>query len=369
MKKILYIVNLDQFFISHRIDIAIEARKKGYEVHIATKITSGYDYLKEKGLTVHPISLDRSSINPFSNLNTFYQIFTLIRSIRPSIVHMITIKPMIFGCLAAYFSKVNSLVVSISGLGFVFSSRRFDVILLRLLIFNLYKLVFLHRNLSIIFQNENDKKVISRITSLKNKNTYLIPGSGVDLSLYSPGCNPEGIPIIMFAGRLLISKGVKDFIEASKLVNNAKFVVVGKFEKDNRDFVNPSYINKAVEQGLIEYWGFSSNMPDTLKQSSVVVLPSYYGEGLPKVLIEASASGKPIITTDHPGCRDAVKHGENGLIVPIKDVSKLAKAIQLLVDNCSIRRSMGERGRTISLVKYDINTVVRIHMKIYESNS
>ena len=366
MKKILFIVNLDKFFISHRLPIAISLKDIGYEVHIASKFTNRENYLKNLGFFTHDLPIKRSSISLASNFLTFVKIFKLIFSLKPNLIHLITIKPILFGGIISHFFKKISIVVSVSGLGFVFSDKgRFSKIRKNFIIF-LYKIVFLNKKIRVIFQNQYDREKLINITQLKKENTILTYGSGVNLKTFSVTSNKnDKTPIALFAGRLLISKGILDFIEASKHFTNIRYVISGGFDFDNPDCIDPMVIDKVTQEGIVEYWGYSNKMPNIINESSIVVFPSYYGEGLPKILIEAAACGKPVVTTDHPGCRDAIIDNVTGLLVPIKSPISIANAIRTIINNNDLKTSMGKEARLLAEKKFSIDNVVAKHLGIY----
>jgi glycosyltransferase involved in cell wall biosynthesis len=372
--KILFVVNVDWFFVSHRIPIAIEAIKRGYEVHIATSITSKYDYLQSVGLYVHPIDFERSGMNPVQAIIDVKKICDVIRKVNPDILHLVTIKPVLLGGIAARLEKTGTLVLAVSGLGFAFTEAGIKAVLLRTLIKFLYGLVFRHPNLCVIFQNQHDKKTLTKATGLNDSNTRLIRGSGVDLSAYSCRPLPEGRPVVMFAARLLLDKGVREFVESARILKKsdplsseaARFVLVGEPDPENPNSLSSSELQDWITEGIIEYWGYRSDMPNVLGQAHVVVLPSYYGEGLPKVLIEAAACGRAVVTTDHPGCRDAILPGQTGLLVPIKDGPALASAIASMINDRGRSASFGAAGRKLAEESFDVRQVVEDHFDIYE---
>jgi len=370
MSKLLFVVNSDVFFISHRLPIALEAMRLGYEVHVATKLSNKQNFLCGLGLIVHPLDLSRCSLGIISNGYIFFQLLSLYKKIKPDIVHLVTIKPVILGGLAARLMHIPCLVVAISGLGFVFVSRGSVAKICCWLISILYNLVFSHKNIKVIFQNVSDKNHLIKLTELSEKKVVLIRGSGVDLLQYRPMPLPTGVPIIMFAARLLINKGVCEFIQAARLLKKGKrklrFVLVGEPDLENPASVSINELTQWATEGIVENWGYCSNMPKVLASAHIVVLPSYYGEGLPKVLIEAAACGRATITTDHPGCRDAVEPGISGMLVPIRNVKVLVSAIKQLLDNPRSCLMMGKAGRVLAEQAFDIRQVVKKHMQIYK---
>ena len=369
-KKLLFVVNVDWFFVSHRLDIAKQAIKYGYEVHIATGITDMSQLLVESGLKVHPLKLHRSNSGFFSLLQEFIQIYSVIREVSPSIVHLVTIKPVLLGGIASRLTKVPVLVSAVSGLGYIFVSAGIASYLRKKLVLMLYRTAFGHKNQSVIFQNLDDREQLKKVVKNIVSRSLIIPGSGVDLSVYVYSPLPSGIPIVMLASRLLKDKGVYEFVKAAQIVNQsqkiAHFVLVGEPDPLNPSTVTKSELDHWKERGTIELVGWSSAMHDLISSASIVALPSFYGEGLPKILIEAAACGRAVVTTDHPGCRNAIEDGITGLLVPVRDANALAKAIMSLLDNPKRCAEMGRAGRRRAEKLYDENLVVEKHMDIYQ---
>jgi len=370
-KKILFITNVDWFFVSHRMPIGLEALKKGYEVHLAAKFTGKEEYLISNGIKVHNIDFQRCGMSFYFSLISFLNILRIIRKIKPDLIHAITIKPVIFGGIAARIYNKASFVASISGLGYVFISKNFKARLSKILVVLSYKLALSNKKMKVIFQNNFDKNTISKICNLNNCNSLLIKGSGVDLNFYKPKKDNLESNIILFASRLLISKGIIEFIESAKNLNSKgyKFLVVGKIDIENPDCISKDDLLKYQNAGIIEYGGESNNVKDLILQSKIIVLPSYYGEGLPKILIEAAACGKPVITTDHPGCRDSIIPNKTGLLIPVKDSSSLTSAIEKLFKSKSKCIKMGAEARKFASTNFDIKEVIKKHMQIYNKLS
>jgi len=370
--KLLFIVNVDWFFISHRLPIALEAIHKGYEVHIATTITDRLDFLLDKGLIVHPINLHRSQSGVFAITSEFLEIFSLVRKISPDIVHLVTIKPVLLGGLATRLLRTPSVVSAISGLGFVFTNNGFTTLLRRKMVSVIYRLALGHSNQRVIFQNIDDKKQLSKLTRLSLDNSTLIQGSGVNLSLYKVLPLPNGSPIVLLASRLLIDKGVREFVHAAELVNKtkvrARFVLVGEIDKFNPGSIQEQELSTWKENGLVELWGYRNDMENVLSNATIVVLPSYR-EGFPKILVEAASCGRAIITTDVPGCRDAIESDVTGLLVPVGNARTLAKAVSELLNDPSLCKKMGVAGRERAERLFDIKKIVVEHTDIYKQLS
>lgn len=365
----MFVVNTDKFFMSHRLSIALAAMNEGFEVHLVAGTSSCADQIRKLGLRVHSLMLQRSSMNVFSNALTFYQILRVFMRVRPDIVHLVTIKPVILGGLAARLTKVECVVSAISGLGFVYTSRDAMASARRLFISGLYRWALGNRDQKVIFQNEADRQYLIKFSGVAREKTALVKGSGVNLVEYSKAPMPQGMPIIMLAARLLIDKGVRDFVDAARYFKNngvrARFVLVGTPDIGNPNSISEDELNRWVDENVVESWGYRNDMPDVLAKCSVFVLPSFYGEGLPKVLMEAAARGRPVVTTDHPGCRDAIIPNKTGLLIPKHDVKKLCNAIQILTNNPSLREEMGLAGRKLAEQEFDVEVIVRAHMEIY----
>lgn len=370
LKKIIYLVNIDSFFVSHRIKIAEKLKKNGYEVHVATEFTNYKNLLNKKGFITHEIDFKRNSLNIFLALIPMFQIFFLLFKVKPDILHLISLKPTIIGGLISFVSPVKKIVISITGLGSMFLNKNiFEKI--RKNIFNfLLKIVFLHNQLIVILQNENDKKYLSIKTNLKKEKIKIIRGSGVDLKKFKFSKLPKNLFSISMISRVIADKGVYEYISAVKNLkkNNfkANFYLVG-----NIDFSNPSAVKKAdinlwKKKKIIKYISHKQNIISILKKSSIIVLPSYR-EGFPKILMEAAAVGRPSITTNVPGCRDAVINNKTGILVPPKNAIRLAKAIKDLSLDKKKLNKISKAARAHAVKKFNIIDIVNKHILIYQS--
>jgi glycosyltransferase involved in cell wall biosynthesis len=366
----MFVVNVDWFFLSHRLPIALEAQRQGYQVHIATGLTGKQGELERHGLVVHPLTMDRSSAGLISALHTGFQLWKIFRAVRPDVVHLVTIKPVLLGGIVARLAGVRSVVAAVSGLGFVFVATGVKAAIRRWMVGSLYKLALGHRNLRVIFQNPEDRDSLVKLTHIPDSIVTMIPGSGVDLDAYSYKPLPQGIPIVVLAARLLADKGVREFAQAARLLKqrgvNARFCLVGTPDLANPTSLTDAELTQWANEGLVELWGHRADMPQVLEASRLVVLPSYYGEGLPKVLIEAAACGRAVITTDHPGCRDAIIPGVTGLLVQVRDAKALADAIEELINDPERCKVMGEAGRRLAESAFDVRQVVATHLQIYQ---
>jgi len=370
-KKILYIVNVDYFILSHRLPILCETIDQGFEVHIACADTGKFKELESHGFKMHRISMDRKSMNPFLLIGNFFKIFFLIKAIKPSILHLLTIKPIILGGLSSLFLKTNKIVVSITGLGYIFASNGLLIRIIRMAVKKIYKIVFSRENVIIITQNIEDRLNILNFTSANSENVHLIKGTGIDMLKVAYKPLPSSYKKIIFmASRLLKDKGVKEFLDASNILLNRSdeiyFYLAGDIDQSNPESFSYEELQALKTQySNVNFMGKISNVLDVLNDSYVSILPSYR-EGFPKFLSESASVGRPIITTDVAGCRDAVIHGETGIIIPVKNSVDLAKGIEFLVDNVSVARKFSIAARSFAENELDLNIVLEKHMAIYK---
>lgn len=367
--KLMFLVNVDWFFVSHRLPIALAAIAEGYEVHLACQFTGHEEELAKHGLVLHALSLSRSGIGIFAELKSFLQMSKVIRKVKPDLLHLVTIKPALYGGIIGRLLRVPGRIISVSGLGYIFISQSLKARCLRPLIAFSYKLALNHHSTKVIFQNPDDKELLERFGAIRAEQGVLIRGSGVDVSVCQMQPEPSGVPVVMLVARLLKDKGVQEFVDAARLLHQQKFpvrmVLVGEPDPGNPNTVSQHTINQWVHEGVVECWGFSANINLTIAESNIMVLPSYR-EGLPKSLLEAAACGRAVITTDVPGCRDAIEENVTGLLVPVKDHILLAEAIKILCNDDARRHAMGIAGRQLALQEFDIQKVVARHFQIYQ---
>lgn len=369
MKKLLFVVNAPEFFLSHRLPIAVAAREAGYQVHIAS--ADGLDVLKIRqfGFEHHVIDIARSGQNPLKELLSIVRLFRIFQKIRPQIVHLITIKPVLYGGLAARLAGVGGVVAAVSGLGTVFLSQSGLAGLRKTFISFLYRQAFRQKKLAVIFQNPDDRQVLLDIGALSLDQSRLIRGSGVDLLDYPCLPEPEGTPVVVMAARLLRDKGVYEYVEAVRVLRqrgiDAFFRLIGAPDPGNPSSIGQSQLDVWAAEGNIELLGYRSDIAQQYAAATIVCLPSYR-EGLPKCLVEAAACGRAVVTTDVPGCRDAIELDVSGLLVPVKNAEALADALQRLIESPALRQSMGAAGRALAEREFAIETIVDAHLNIYQ---
>lgn len=368
--RLVFVVNVDWFFLSHRLPIALAAQKDGYEVHLVTTLTEHETTLEKYGFIVHPVVIDRSSAGLIGLTGLLLKFIRIFRSVEPDLVHLVTIKPVLIGGLAARITRVPAVVYAVSGLGHVFVANTMAGRLRRALVGRWYRLILGVRNMRIIFQNPDDRHAIESITRILPDRVEMIPGSGVDLSEYDYRPMPEGEPIVLMAARLLRTKGVEEFVQAARLVKRkhplVRFLLVGSPDHANPTSISNAELAEWKAEGVVELLGHRSDIPELMREAHIVALPSFYGEGLPKVLIEAAACGRAVVTTDMPGCRDAIENGVTGLLVTPENANELATTLLMLIEDRHRCIEMGKAGRQRAEAIFDIQAVVQKHLNIYK---
>ncbi|NCC03123.1 MAG: glycosyltransferase family 1 protein [Proteobacteria bacterium] len=369
-KKLLYVVNVDWAYLSHRKPLGLAARKAGFEVHLATRVTDRQKEIEAMGITVHPLPLDRGYAGPLEMLTSAKAMYDVYRKIQPDVVHLVTIKPVLLGGIAARLARVPKVVAAVPGLGYIFMSSGLKATFRRWAVILLYKLALSSSKVTVIFQNTDDRDTLLSHHIIRDDQVVMIKGSGVDLTEYRPTPEPEGTPVVVLPARLLADKGIYEFVEAARLVKgagvSARFCLVGAIDTGNPTALKESEVTSWCQEGVIEHWGHRSDMPAVLEQANIVALPSYR-EGLPKALIEAAACARAVVTTDTSGCRDAILAGETGLLVPVKDAKALAEATKELITQPAKRYAMGAKGRRLAEETFDIQNVIQKHMVIYKT--
>ena len=359
--RLLFVVNNPAFFLSHRLPVAQAARAAGFEVHVATPSGDGVTAILAHGFAHHAFYMRRGGRNPLQELRAMASLARVVAAVRPEIVHAVTIKPVLYAGVLAQLFGADS-VSAVSGLGYVFLARGARAAVLQRAVRQAYRLAL--RRSCVIFQNEDDRAVFIAMGAVRFEQTVLIRGSGVDLRAFAREPQPESEPVVMLPSRLLWDKGVGEFVAAARALRGAaRFVLVGESDASNPASVPPADIAKWVQQGVLEHWGFRADMPAVLAQAALVVLPSYR-EGLPKVLLEAQAVGRAVVTTDVPGCRDAVSSA-SARLVPVRDAEALTRAIAELLAAPERRAAMGAAGRARVEAQFSAEAIAAETVAVY----
>ncbi|MFT4059314.1 MAG: glycosyltransferase family 4 protein [Legionella sp.] len=368
-RRLLFIVNDPAFFISHRLPLAIAAKANGFDVHVATPEAKASEKIKKSGFIFHAIPLSRSGKNPFKELLSLMALYRLMREVKPDLVHLVTIKPILYGGIAARLVNVPAVIAAVSGLGYVFTSPAPSAKFWRLLISRLYRLALGHTHLKVIFQNPDDRQLFLENKACSAAQTVMIRGSGVDLMTYNALPEQTEIPVVVMIARLLRDKGVLEYVNAAKILKaegmHARFLLIGEPDAGNPACIAPALLTQWEQEKIVELLGFREDIAKLIEQANLVVLPSYR-EGLPKILVEAAACGRAVITTDVPGCRDAIEPNQTGLLVPVRNVDALALAIKQLIDDPSYRQQLGKAGRALAEREFAIERIVAKHLDVYQ---
>lgn len=354
------------FFVSHRLVLAQAARAAGYRVVVATGPGQASQTIIDSGLEHRELPMTRSGTSPIAEVRLLFAIARLFRTVRPDLVHLVTIKPVLYGGILARVLRVPARVAAVTGMGYLFTESRKS--LTRKIAEILYRLALNHPNGCVIFQNNEDWQYLVDIRALEKDQGTLIPGSGVDLATFQPTDLPEGPPIVLFPARMLWDKGAGEFVEAARALrgngSTARFVMVGPCDPENPAAVSREQIESWQNEGIVEWWGARNDMPQVLASANLVVLPSYR-EGMPKVLLESAAAGRAVLTTDVPGCRDAIDPGRSGMLVPPQNAQALASAIEQLLADRTRLGEMGHAGRDLAKRIFGIDRVIDAHLTIY----
>lgn len=366
--KLVIFVTEDWHFCTHRLPLARGAVEAGFDVTVVARVRRDGDRIRATGAHLAPLALRRGSANPLAEARTLFQLVRLYRVLRPDIVHHVALKPVIYGTIAAALAGIPRTINALAGLGYVFTSHRPLARLLRPAVLAAYRWLLGRPAGWVVLQNPDDRRELVSAGAVAPERITLIRGSGVDLAEFPVTPEPAGPPVVVLPSRLVWDKGVREFVEAAgELLRNgisARFALVGDRDPDNPTSVPPGQLEAWQASGVIEWWGHRADMPAVFAESHLVCLPSYR-EGLPKVLLEAAASGRAIVTTDVPGCREVVRHGENGLLVPARTVGPLAHALGELIADPARRARLARRGREIVEAEFSVQRVVEAHVSLY----
>lgn len=372
MKDYFLVVNVDWFFLSHRLPIALEAKKRGYKVTIFAIEEGGHgDEIRSHGFDFIPLPTSRSGSNIFRELKVLWLLFKKYRKTKPAIVHHVAMKPVTYGSIAAKWAKCPNVVNAFAGLGFLFINSGSNRIL-STIVQKVFTYGFRNKYLKFILQNPDDAEMVRSLDVVDDKKIFIIKGSGVDLNKFSFSVPPKGdvIKVIMVA-RMLFDKGVVEFVEAYRNINKkygkrVHFQLVGGEDYGNKAAIQKSQLEKWSKLNNLEWLGHRTDIASLYKEAHIAVLPSYR-EGLPKSLIEACAIGRPIIATDVPGCREVVDDGVNGYLVLPKDSKDLSAKLELLIDSEALRNAMGKASRAKAENEFGIDQVVNKTFEVYNA--
>jgi len=364
--RLLYLITEDWYFWSHRVDLARAAREAGYDVIVATRVTDHGARIRGEGFQLEPLELVRRSRNPLREAVAVAELVRLYRRVRPDIVHHVAMKPILYGSLVAWFTRVPAVINAFAGLGYTFMDDRNR--LLRWCVKTALRTVLTLGHSVVLVQNHDDQDRLVGEGVVPVSRTRIIAGSGIDIAVYSLQLQPSGVPIVVLPARMLWDKGVGEFVEAARRLKrkgaHARFVLVGRRDEHNPAAIPEIRLKEWVKEGVVEWWGHREDMPAVYAAAMLVVLPSYR-EGLPKVLLEAAACGKAMVATDVPGCREIVRDRFNGLLVSPRDSMALANAMEGLLSDQKSREIMGQRSRTLALNEWSGSRISEQVLNLY----
>lgn len=407
MRKILYLITEDTYFVSHRLELALYAKQQGFNVAVATKCSKYYHDFISKGLQVFNLKFfNRSSfINPIKEILALKELYAIYKNFKPDIVHQVALKPIVYGTIIARILKVPKIINAIAGLGFVFTDTKYQKIntfikykilikqkLLKIIIKNLFNIIFLYLFRSIdtlLLQNQDDLTTIKQLLKINNFqfNIKIIYGSGINMDSYIQVAAltevdlQKNINIIMLS-RLLWTKGVYEFVDAARIIKkhfnhttnqthinntlkiNPTFILYGDIDPKNPASISYTDLKLWQAEGSIIWKNFCQDVTTAYQDAHIVVLPSYR-EGLPKSLLEALACARAIVTTDVPGCKELVKHGHNGYLVPKENSLTLAEVLLNLIKSPKLIISMGQAGREIAIKQFSTEVILPQILNLY----
>ncbi len=364
--KTVFFANTDWYLYNFRLDLAKFLRNHGWEVVFMAPPGEYGDRIEREGFRLIPFEFSRKGINPFTERQTISRIRKIYEIEKPDVVHQFTIKCVIYGSLAAKKSGISTIINSITGLGYVFLGTTIDAKILRYITTSLYKVAL--KNTQIIFENPDDAVLFEKLSLVDKKDVAVILGTGIDTDVFVPIPPPDSLPLAVLPARMLWDKGIGEFVKAAAILRGkgirARFALVGKKDEGNPSSISYDQLTRWQKENIVEWWGWQEDIATVFSMSDIVCLPSYR-EGLPKVLIEAAACSRPIITTDVPGCKEVVVHGENGLLVPVKDPEALASALETLLLDRELRIRMGIAGRKRAVEIFSTRQVNAETLSVY----
>jgi glycosyltransferase involved in cell wall biosynthesis len=366
--RLLYVVSEDWYFLAHRLPMARAARDAGYEVHVATRVVDGAPAIEAEGFKLHPIPFRRGRVALFSALNTMFTLRRLHHDIAPTIAHHVALQVIVLGSLAS-LGRLTPVVNAFTGFGFIFTSETMKARLLRPVIVVLLRLLCMRKKTVVLVENPDDRDAL-RSLGIASDHVTIIPGSGVDVGRFQPMAEPIGTPTVAFVGRLLADKGIRTLAAAIRLLNNrahiVNFVIAGDIDPANPTSISASELADWTRDPNVRWAGHVKDIAEIWAQAHIAVLPSRR-EGLPMALVEAAACGRPLIATDVPGCREVVRPGETGLLVPFNDPTSLANAIRELADAPNLRQRYGAAANRLAVEKFSAKAIGGQTVQLYKN--
>lgn len=370
-RRLLYVGNSADFFYHYRGTGARAALAAGYDVHVATPPGEHVASIVEAGLVHHAIPLRRRAMGPVGELRTIRALRALYARLRPDVVEHMTIKPVLYGSVAARGLRPERVINWMAGLGFLFVDRGRLSGAVQRGVLAVYRAALALPGSHVVFENRDHRDVFVAAGAVPASRALVIEGAGVAMDRFVPTEPPTGAPVVMFAGRMIWDKGLRDFVSAVQLLRArgvaGRFVLVGGPDPGNPASATEAQLRAWHDGGTVEWWGASATMADEYRKCALFCFPTAYAEGVPRVLIEAAASARPVVTTNMPGCREVVRDGENGFVVPVRSPAAVADAIAALLADPARAAAMGRRGRELVIERFSVQTIVAQTLALYDA--
>jgi glycosyltransferase involved in cell wall biosynthesis len=366
--RLLYVVTEDWYFLSHRLPMARAARDAGFDVHVATRVVDGGPAIKAEGFHLHPVAFARGRIAPVASLKTIQALRRIQQEVAPAVTHHVAVQTAVLGSLAA-IGLPGARVNALTGLGFTFSSGSLKARLLRPFVRTLLRVLLDGEKRVALVQNPDDRDGLIAL-GIPADRIALIPGSGVDIDKLQPWPEPAGPPTVAFVGRLLEDKGIRTLVKAHRLLrqsgSNVELLIAGTPDPANPASVSWEEVDGWSREPGIMCLGHVADIAGLWRRAHIAVLPSWR-EGLPKSLLEAAACGRAMVATNVPGCREVVKPGETGLLVPVENPAALAEAIGKLATSLDLRARYGAAARRLAVERFAADAIGRQVVELYRS--
>jgi glycosyltransferase involved in cell wall biosynthesis len=371
LARVVLFANTAWYLFNFRLSLAAALRARGDEVVLLSPHDRYVPRLEERGFRWEGFEFDRRGLNPVFESGVVVRLISCYRRLKPDLVHHFTVKPVLYGSFASKFGGRPAVVNAVTGMGYVALARGLRGRALRFITRALYRGLMPRRRSRMIFQNRDDLDHFVSAGLVASASAVVIPGSGVDLARFQPSPEPDGEPVVLMASRMLWDKGVGDLAEASRRLrtrgHRARILLAGEPDPGNPNAVSADQLREWEKAGLVEWLGHRDDMPALLAQAHLVALPTSYGEGLPRSLVEAAASGRAVIAGDMPGCREVVTHGVTGLLVKPRDPEGLADAIEALIRDPARRAAMGRKGRERAEREFSDERIVQQTLEVYDA--
>lgn len=370
-KKIIYVVNDINFFISHRLHLAISAKKIFNEVYVCSSFNlSKIRYLERKGIKFLKLDLDRTNTTLFKEFRVLLSLYSIVKRIKPDVLQLITIKPLVYGSIVSLITKPKLTVYNFSGLGHIHHSKD-KYLLKRIIVFILRNTIKKTKNV-IFLQNKSDFQYLKIKKIVTNQKVIFTKGSGVNLNKFKPSKKINNEKIVLLASRMSKDKGVMEFISISQKIfridKKIKFILAGGHDPDGPSPISLELLkslNNNIKYPNIKWIGNVKNILKLIQKSKIVMLPSYH-EGVPKILLEAAACGKPIIASNISGCKEVVENNKNGYLINRLKINEMSKALLKILNNKDLANRMNKFSRKKALKEFSVQKVIDLHINQYK---